>query len=102
MKCSFVSVGTALMMIGMLCACAKADDLGLTRQHDPWGRYDPGAWVLVRVKTEAFNEGGIAAKETRRGLHLLHLMLLWDVVRYCRQTVDLWLHSLNRQVAADL
>jgi hypothetical protein len=45
-------------MIGMLCACAKADDLGLTRLHDPWGRYDPGAWVLVRVRTEAYNEGG--------------------------------------------
>ncbi len=58
MKCSFVSVGTALMMVGTLCACAKADDLGLTRQHDPWGRYDPGAWVLVQVKTEAFNEDG--------------------------------------------
>lgn len=46
------------MIVGVICASGQADDLGLTPKHDPWGRYDPGAWILVRVRTEAFNEDG--------------------------------------------
>jgi|LSQX01.2.fsa_nt_gb hypothetical protein len=30
---------------------------GLTRQHHPWGQFQPGAWNLVRVTTESY-EGG--------------------------------------------
>lgn len=54
----------------MLCACAAGGDLGLTRQHDPWGRFQPGAWTLVRVKTEAFSEGNTleSVTETRTTL----------------------------------
>jgi len=57
-RSSRVSAGTAFLMAALLCAVAGADDLGLTRQHDPWGRYDPGAWILVRVRIQAFSDAG--------------------------------------------
>ena len=58
MKSCSLRISASWIIGGMLCACSAAGDLGLTRQHDPWGRYQPGAWTLVRVRTEAFNEGG--------------------------------------------
>lgn len=30
----------------------------ITRQMHPWGRFEPGAWKLVRVVTETFGENG--------------------------------------------
>jgi hypothetical protein len=68
-SCS-ISVGTVLIVVGVLCAHATADDLGLTRQHDPWGRFQPGAWSLVRVRTESFNGGSVleSVTETRTTL----------------------------------
>lgn len=70
MKSCSLCVSALLMIVGMLCACATADDLGLARQHDPWGRYQPGAWTLVRVRTEAFSDGGTleSVTETRTTL----------------------------------
>ncbi|MHB8903409.1 MAG: hypothetical protein ACYC6Y_31990 [Thermoguttaceae bacterium] len=56
MKSRTWSLTVVSIVAGMFCACATADDLAFIRQHDAWGRYQPGAWTLVRVKTEAFNE----------------------------------------------
>ncbi len=70
MKSCSLQIGT-LLILGMLCTCATADDLALTRKHDPWGRFQPGAWTLVRVKTEAFNDDGgtlESVRETRTTL----------------------------------
>lgn len=60
----------ALMVAGMACAPAASDELGLTREHDPWGRFQPGAWSLVRVKTQTFNDGTVleSVTETRTTL----------------------------------
>jgi hypothetical protein len=30
---------------------------GIAREHHPWGRFQPGAWKLVRVTTETFEDG---------------------------------------------
>lgn len=49
---------SAMWLLAAMLSCAAADDLGLARQHDSWGRYEPGAWTLVRVRTEAFNDDG--------------------------------------------
>ncbi len=58
MRSSLVSAGTVCLLLGLLCATAGADDLGLAPQHDPWGRYEPGAWILVRVRIQAFTDAG--------------------------------------------
>lgn len=70
MKSCLISVGAVLIVVGVLCAHATADDLGLSRQHDPWGRFQPGAWSLVRVRTESFADGSVLeiVTETRRTL----------------------------------
>ncbi len=57
MKSCSLSVGIALTIVGTLCASTTADDLGFARQNDPWGRFQTGAWTLVRVKTKAFRDG---------------------------------------------
>ena len=70
MKWCLASFGILLLCGGMLCASVSADDLGLTPQHDPWGRFQPGAWSLVRVRTETFNDGSVleSTAETRTTL----------------------------------
>jgi hypothetical protein len=55
-KFSSVAVGCVLLLSGMLGAQTVGDDSGLTRRHNPWGRFQPGAWTLVRVTTESFGE----------------------------------------------
>lgn len=37
---------------------------GITRQHHPWGRFEPGAWKLVRVVTESFDENDTLSSTT--------------------------------------
>ncbi len=37
---------------------ALADDAGLSAKHHAWGRFQPGAWKLVRVVTETFDDHG--------------------------------------------
>jgi len=48
-------------------AWSAAQQGGITRKHHPWGRFEPGAWKLVRVETETFDENGTmsSATETR-------------------------------------
>ena len=47
---------------------------GLARHHDRWGRFQPGAWNLVREVTETFEEAGttISITETRTSLEEVH------------------------------
>lgn len=41
------------------CATAlAAENSGLPQKLHPWGRFEPGAWKLVRVVTELFDEQG--------------------------------------------
>ncbi len=41
-----------------LSATCMAQQSGITADLHPWGRFDPGAWKLVRVVTETLNEQG--------------------------------------------
>jgi hypothetical protein len=47
---------------------------GLTRHHHSWGRFQPGAWNLVRVVTETFGEEGTTTSitETKTSLQGVH------------------------------
>jgi hypothetical protein len=38
---------------------AAAQDGGVTAKHHPWGRFQPGAWKLVRVVTDTLDEQGV-------------------------------------------
>jgi len=44
----------------------------VSRQHHPWGRFEPGAWKLVRVTTQTLDEQGLvvssSTNETRTTL----------------------------------
>jgi len=42
----------------MLSTPATAENNGLQQKLHPWGRFEPGAWKLVRVVTELFDEQG--------------------------------------------
>jgi hypothetical protein len=44
------------VLLSILCAPTAADELNLTRRHDPWGRFQPGAWKHVRATTESFGD----------------------------------------------
>ena len=39
----------------------RADDAGISARHHAWGRFRPGAWKLVRVVTETFDDHGSLA-----------------------------------------
>ncbi len=55
---------------GLFCCCQLAVAEGLSRHHHYWGRFQPGAWNLVQVVTETFEETGAATSitETRTSL----------------------------------
>ncbi|MGI6415427.1 MAG: hypothetical protein ACOX1P_07125 [Thermoguttaceae bacterium] len=57
MECFCTKCVRACLLAVMLCGPAIGQETGLTRQHHPWGQFQPGAWSLVRVTTESF-EGG--------------------------------------------
>ena len=46
-----------LALLLALTACPGAKSAQFARNQDPWGRFEPGAWKLVRVVTETFDEG---------------------------------------------
>lgn len=50
------------LLVGLLASVCPARGLGqtaaLARQRHPWGRFEPGAWKLVRVVAETFDEQG--------------------------------------------
>ena len=37
---------------------AFADDAGISARHHCWGRFQPGAWKMVRIVTETFDDRG--------------------------------------------
>lgn len=47
-----------------LCAQAFAADRGITREEDPWGRFEAGAWKIVQVTTETITEGRTVSSTT--------------------------------------
>jgi hypothetical protein len=42
----------------MMPMTALPQESGMSRQHHPWGRFEPGAWKRVRVVTETIDEKG--------------------------------------------
>jgi len=52
-------VPCSLMCSLLVClypAVCPGQATGITRKHHPWGRFEPGAWKLVHVLTESFDE----------------------------------------------
>ena len=47
-----------LTLVVGLCLQAAVSFGGIGREQHPWGRFEPGAWKLVRVVTESFGEDG--------------------------------------------
>jgi hypothetical protein len=65
-----------LILTGLWCAAlaagaAAAEDAGLTRVHHPWGRFEPGAWKMVRVITETLDEQGTVSSTTNHDTRTL-------------------------------
>ena len=52
--CTLVWFVTAALSSG---SCF-ADDAGISARHHGWGRFQPGAWKLVRIVTETFDDHG--------------------------------------------
>lgn len=48
----------------------RGEPIGIARKHHPWGRFQPGAWKLVRVTTETFEDNAalISTTETKTTL----------------------------------
>ena len=38
-----------------------ADEQGISARHHSWGRFEPGAWKVVRVVTETYDDHGALA-----------------------------------------
>jgi hypothetical protein len=47
-----------LSVLGLGAAWCPAQDRGISARHHPWGRFQPGAWKLVRVVCESLDERG--------------------------------------------
>lgn len=45
---------TLSLLIGFCWGLCLGQTTEITRKHHPWGRFQPGAWKLVRVVTESF------------------------------------------------
>ena len=43
----------------------SAEDISSQKRRHPWGRFSPGAWSLVRVVNETFDNGIMVSKGTR-------------------------------------
>jgi hypothetical protein len=59
---------TRILMLAIalaaVCASGMAEETGITAKLHPWGRFDPGAWKLVRVVTETLDEHGQVVSTT--------------------------------------
>jgi hypothetical protein len=47
-----------LLLLATTPALAQSPEPGISAKHHAWGRFRPGAWKLVRVVTETFDEHG--------------------------------------------
>jgi hypothetical protein len=68
-----ILTGLALTTLGA--QCRAAEEAGISARHHSWGRFQPGAWKLVRVVTESLDEGGhvIAVNNTETKTSLLRV-----------------------------
>ncbi|NLF07726.1 MAG: hypothetical protein GX594_07070 [Pirellulaceae bacterium] len=51
-------IAVTLLIVAACAATSMAQQPGLTAELHPWGRFEPGAWKLVRVVTETLDERG--------------------------------------------
>ena len=58
----------AMVVFGFGVHSAMAE--GLARHHHSWGRFQPGAWNLVREVTESFEEAGTTTSITEKRISL--------------------------------
>jgi hypothetical protein len=58
MPCSAFRILTLALSLAAVCASGMAGEAGIAAKLHPWGRFDPGAWRLVRVVTETLDEQG--------------------------------------------
>ena len=61
--------------MGVFCICTQsAMAEGLSRYHHRWGRFQPGAWNLIRVVAETFEDAGTTTSitETTTSLEEVH------------------------------
>ncbi|MHC4179094.1 MAG: hypothetical protein ACYSWU_16395 [Planctomycetota bacterium] len=55
-----ISLGLALWLTaGLHSGLGAAQATDVSKEHHPWGRFDPGAWRLVRGVKETFDESGL-------------------------------------------
>ena len=71
---AFWLLSLVLAVTGPFCCGQLARAEGLSRHHHYWGRFQPGAWNLVRVETATFEETGTTTSiaETRTSLEEVH------------------------------
>jgi hypothetical protein len=55
--CTLTCLFAATLSVGS----SVAQDAGISARHHAWGRFQPGAWKLVRVVTETFDDRGALA-----------------------------------------
>ena len=48
-----------LLAVGLVASHCAAQEVGISAKHHPWGRFQPGAWKMVRVVTETLDEQGV-------------------------------------------
>lgn len=69
---SCASVVLALWLAAAAAGAEQPGSVSVSFQHHPWGRFEPGAWKLVRVTTQTLDEQGLVAStstsETRTTL----------------------------------
>jgi hypothetical protein len=60
----FVGCTVICVCAAALAAGARAEDAVISARHHAWGRFRPGAWKLVRVVTETFDDHGSLASSS--------------------------------------
>lgn len=58
---SVLCIAISLSIVAAFAAECMAQQTGLTAELHPWGRFEPGAWKLVRVVTETLDDKGQVA-----------------------------------------
>jgi len=63
-----LAVGILLIVLSWVAKCGLG--LEVPRQIHPWGRFEAGAWKIIRATTESFDAGGqsVSVTETRATL----------------------------------
>jgi hypothetical protein len=50
---------TVCLLLSLSADSGSCQEGGIQRKHDPWGRFEPGAWKLVRAVAETLDEKGL-------------------------------------------